>query len=148
MNPEVPSSTPAEVTPTPPEAGGEAPAPVLPEAPVVPEAAGDTTPPPVAEEAQAADRMIGPPPGMTEEDLARNYQKRQEEAQAAANAGNMVNRLSPSTVNTPLQPPAPLPSFHTAEEAAASAPAEAAPEAPAPADTAPVTEPSTPESQA
>lgn len=62
MNPEVPSSTSAEVTPTPPEAGGEAPAPVLPEAPVVPEVAGDTTPPPVAEEAQAADRMIGPPP--------------------------------------------------------------------------------------
>lgn len=82
MSPEVPSSAPVEVPQTPPEAGGEAPAPVLPEVPVVPEAAGDTTPPPVAEEAQAADRMIGPPPGMTEEDLARNYQKRQEEAAA------------------------------------------------------------------
>ncbi len=137
MSPEVP-------TPEVPAVPAPSEAPVEAEAPVVPEVAADEAPAaPASEEAQSAERLIGPPPGMTEQDVAQNAEQIRLAAQVEANANSMVNRVSPSTVNTPPVPPAPLPSFHTAEELAApTAEAPAAPEAPAP------TEPTTPETQA
>lgn len=157
MSPEAPSSTPAEVPPTPSETGGEAQAPVLPEAPVVPETTGDTTPPPVAEEAQAADRMIGPPPEGTpipQGSTGISFS----DGPVPHNPGRPVITLEngpgvvalPGGVVTaaPRGPEFSVPVSNETPEAPVSAPTEAAPEAPAPADAAPVTEPSTPESQA